>query len=60
LPLVWQQSFVKSPRILGSMRTCRRAAKGIVVPSGGSTPVILVDGRGLEVRSTMPSKVYVY
>jgi hypothetical protein len=22
LPLVWQQSFVKSPRILGSMRTC--------------------------------------
>jgi hypothetical protein len=34
--------------------------QGIVVPSGGSTLVILQDGRGLDVRSTMPSKVYVY
>jgi len=32
----------------------------IVVPSGGSTLVILEDARGLDVRSTMPSKVYVY
>jgi hypothetical protein len=35
-------------------------AQGIVVPSGGSTLVILEDARGLDVRSTMPSKVYVY
>ena len=34
--------------------------QGIVVPSGGSTLVILQDGRGLDVRSTLPSKVYVY
>jgi len=34
--------------------------QGIVVPSGGSTLVILEDGGGLDVRSTMPSKVYVY
>ena len=34
--------------------------QGIVVPSGGSTLVILEDGRGLDVQSTMPSKVYVY
>jgi hypothetical protein len=34
--------------------------QGIVVPSGGSTLVILQDGRGLDVQSTMPSKVYVY
>lgn len=33
--------------------------QGIVVPSGGSTLVILQDGRGLDVRSTIPSKVYV-
>ena len=34
--------------------------QGIVVPSGGSSLVILQDGRGLDVRSTIPSKVYVY
>jgi hypothetical protein len=34
--------------------------QGIVVPSGGSTLVILQDGRGLDVRSTIPSKVFVY
>ena len=34
--------------------------QGIVVPSGGSTLVILQDGRGLDVQSTMPSKVHVY
>ena len=34
--------------------------QGIVVPSGGSTLVILEDGGGLDVQSTMPSKVYVY
>jgi hypothetical protein len=34
--------------------------QGIVVPSGGSTLVILEDARGLEVRSTLPSKVNVY
>jgi hypothetical protein len=34
--------------------------QGIVVPSDGSTLVILQDGRGLDVRSTMPSKVHVY
>ena len=34
--------------------------QGIVVPSGGSTLVILQDGRGLDVQSTLPSKVYVY
>ena len=34
--------------------------QGIVVPSGGSTLVILQDGRGLDVQSTIPSKVYVY
>jgi hypothetical protein len=34
--------------------------QGIVVPSGGSTLVILEDARGLDVRSTIPSKVYVY
>jgi hypothetical protein len=34
--------------------------QGIVVPSGGSTLVILEDARGLDVRSTLPSKVYVY
>ena len=34
--------------------------QGIVVPSGGSTLVILQDGRGLDVRSTIPSKVYAY
>ena len=60
MSLVWQQPFVKSPRIPGSMRTCQRAGQGIVVPGGGSTLVILEDGRSLEVRSTMPSKVYVY
>ena len=35
-------------------------AQEIVVPSGGSTLVILEDGAGLDVRSTMCSKVYVY
>src|SRR3984893_1164548 len=34
--------------------------QGIVVPSGGSTLVILEDGKGLDVRSSIPSKVYVY
>jgi hypothetical protein len=34
--------------------------QGIVVPNGGSTLMILEDGRGLDVRSTVPSKVYVY
>jgi len=34
--------------------------QGIVVPSGGSTLVILQDGRDLDVRSTIPSKVNVY
>jgi len=34
--------------------------QGIVVHSGGSTLVILQDGRGLDVQSTIPSKVYVY
>src|ERR1700730_4310323 len=34
--------------------------QGIVVPSGGSTLVILEDARGLDVRSTIPSKVHVY
>lgn len=34
--------------------------QGIVVPSGGSTLAILQDGRGLDVRSTLPSKVHVY
>src|SRR5262249_26147867 len=32
-------------------------AQGIVVPSGGSTLVILQDGKGLDVRSSGPSKV---
>jgi hypothetical protein len=61
LSLVWQQSFVRSPPILGSMRTCQRAGRGSSsLASGGSTLVILEDGGGLDVRSTMPSKVYVY
>src|SRR5262245_19701997 len=34
--------------------------QGIVIPSGRSTLVILQDGRGLDVRSTVPSKVHVY
>ena len=35
--------------------------QGIIVPSGGcSTLVILEGGRGLDVRSTVPSKVHVY
>jgi hypothetical protein len=34
--------------------------QGIVVPSGGSTLVILQDGKGLDVRATSPSKVHVY
>src|SRR5262249_43042346 len=34
--------------------------QGIVVPSRGSTLVILEDGGGLDVRPDMPSKVYVY
>jgi hypothetical protein len=34
--------------------------QGIVVPSGGSTLVILENARNLEVRSTVPSKVHVY
>jgi hypothetical protein len=34
--------------------------QGIVVPSTGSTLVILEDGKGLDVRSNMPSKVHVY
>jgi hypothetical protein len=34
--------------------------QGIVVPSSGSTLVILEDAKGLDVRSTIPSKVYVY
>jgi hypothetical protein len=34
--------------------------QGIVVPSGGSTLVILEGARGLDVRSTIPSKVHVY
>jgi hypothetical protein len=34
--------------------------QGIVVPSGGSTLVILEGARGLDVRSTVPSKVHVY
>src|SRR5215468_5547981 len=34
--------------------------QGIVVPSGGSTLVILQDGQGLNVRSTLPSKVHVH
>ena len=42
------------------MRTCQRGGQEIVVPSGGSTLVILEDARGLDGRSTMPSKVYVY
>jgi hypothetical protein len=36
------------------------SGQGIVVPSGGSTLVILEEGRDLDVRSTLPSKVYVY
>jgi hypothetical protein len=35
-------------------------AQGIVVPSGGSTLVILQDGKGLDVRSSVPSKVQVH
>jgi hypothetical protein len=34
--------------------------QGIVIPSGGSTLVILEDAKGLDVRSTIPSKVHVY
>ncbi len=34
--------------------------QGIVVPSGGSTLVILEGAKGLDVRSTLPSKVHVY
>ena len=34
--------------------------QGIVVPSGGSTLVILEGARDLDVRSTLPSKVHVY
>ena len=34
--------------------------QGIVVPSGGSTLVILEGAGGLDVRSTIPSKVHVY
>ena len=35
-------------------------AQGIVVPSGGSTLVILQEGKGLDVRSTVPSRVHVH
>src|SRR5262249_28415451 len=38
----------------------QRGRQGIVVPSRGSTLVILEDGGGLDVRPNMPSKVYVY
>jgi hypothetical protein len=34
--------------------------QGIVILSGGSTLVILEDAKGLDVRSTIPSKVHVY
>ena len=34
--------------------------QGIVVPSHGSTLVILQDGKGLKVKSTLPPKVRVY
>jgi hypothetical protein len=34
--------------------------QGIVIPNGGLTLVILEGGRGLDVRSTIASKVYVY
>jgi len=34
--------------------------QGIVVPSGDSTLVILEGARGLDGRSTIPSKVHVY
>ena len=34
--------------------------QGIIVPSGGSTLVILEGARGLDVQSTIPSKVHVY
>ena len=34
--------------------------QGIVIPSGGSTLVILENAKGLDVRSTLPSKVHVY
>jgi len=34
--------------------------QGIVVPSGGSTLVILQDGKGLNVQSTVPAKVHVH
>ena len=36
------------------------SSQGIVVPSGGSTLVILQDGKGLDVRSSVPSKVDVH
>src|ERR1700756_551720 len=36
------------------------SGQGIVVPSGGSTLVILEDAKGFDVRSTIPSKVDVY
>ena len=36
------------------------SGQGIVVPSGGSTLVILEGARDLDVRSTLPSKVHVY
>jgi hypothetical protein len=35
-------------------------AQGIVIPSGGSTLVILEGGNGLDVQSTLSSKVHVY
>jgi hypothetical protein len=34
--------------------------QGIVIPSGGSTLVILEDAKGLDVQSTIPSKIHVY
>src|SRR5689334_15897656 len=34
--------------------------QGIVIPSGGSTLVILEGGNGLAVHSTLPSQVHVY
>jgi hypothetical protein len=35
-------------------------AQGIVIPSGGSRLVILQDGKGLKVKSTLPSEVHVH
>jgi hypothetical protein len=51
---------VKSSRILGSMRTCQRAARGSSSLAAARLWSILEDAKGLDVRSTMPSKVHVY